>query len=373
MKKAIILGGGFAGCAAAHVLSLKGDWDVTVLEASSWLGAGVKTQHYGGHPYTFGPRHFLTQIPRTYEFLDKYLPLRRCSEHIFWSYVAKDENFYNYPIHVDDISRMPESGAIANQLASCNIEKINKSSNLEEYWTSSVGDILYKKFIKSYSEKMWCVSDNRMIDDFGWSPKGVALKEGPKEAWDTALSAYPIAADGYDSYFEVATANAKVRFKCVAEAFDFEKKKVRFDGEWHNYDILISSISPDLLFDQCYGVLKYVGRQFHKFVLPVQFAMPENVYFLYYTGEESFTRIVEYKKLTRQKWEDKTTILGLEIPVIDGGRHYPMPLSSEISLAQQYFDELPDDVFCVGRTGTYRYGVDIDDCIEHALQIGESV
>ena len=27
MKKALIIGGGFAGCAAAHVLSLQGNWD----------------------------------------------------------------------------------------------------------------------------------------------------------------------------------------------------------------------------------------------------------------------------------------------------------------------------------------------------------
>ena len=31
------------------------------LKKSSSLGAGVRTQWYGGHPYTFGPRHFLTK------------------------------------------------------------------------------------------------------------------------------------------------------------------------------------------------------------------------------------------------------------------------------------------------------------------------
>ena len=61
MKKALIIGGGFVGCAAAHVLELQGGWDVTLVEKNSVLGAGVRTQWYGGHPYTFGPRHFLTQ------------------------------------------------------------------------------------------------------------------------------------------------------------------------------------------------------------------------------------------------------------------------------------------------------------------------
>jgi len=98
LKKALIIGGGFAGCAAAHVLELQGGWDVTLVEKNSFLGAGVRTQWYGGHPYTFGPRHFLTQNEEVFEFLNKYCPLRRCPDHVFLSYVEEDGNFYNYPI-----------------------------------------------------------------------------------------------------------------------------------------------------------------------------------------------------------------------------------------------------------------------------------
>ena len=61
MKKVLIIGGGFAGCATAHLLGEKKDLNVTLVEAGSELGAGVRTHFYGGHPFTFGPRHFLTQ------------------------------------------------------------------------------------------------------------------------------------------------------------------------------------------------------------------------------------------------------------------------------------------------------------------------
>ena len=83
MKKALIIGGGTAGCAAAHVLALQGGWKVTLVEKAAFLGAGVRTQWYGGHPYTFGPRHFLTQNEDVFEFLNKYCPLRRCQDHVF--------------------------------------------------------------------------------------------------------------------------------------------------------------------------------------------------------------------------------------------------------------------------------------------------
>ena len=43
MKKALIMGGGFAGCAAAHQLELLQGWDVTIVEKAPFLGAGVRT------------------------------------------------------------------------------------------------------------------------------------------------------------------------------------------------------------------------------------------------------------------------------------------------------------------------------------------
>lgn len=63
----------------------------------------------------------------------------------------------------------------------------------------------------------------------------------------------------------------------------------------------------------------------------------------------------------------------MEIPVIDGGKHYPVPFKSEIAKAQRYFDTMPDGVFSVGRAGTYRYGYDIDHCLIDALAIGRTL
>src|ERR1700686_5527829 len=116
MKTALVIGGGFAGCAAAHQLGLQGGWDVTLIEQLPYLGAGVRTQWTGGHPWTYGPRHFLTQREDLYAFLDKYMPLRSCADHQFAAYVEKDQAFYSYPIHADDIPRMPEAGAIRAEL-----------------------------------------------------------------------------------------------------------------------------------------------------------------------------------------------------------------------------------------------------------------
>ncbi|MFQ5514338.1 MAG: FAD-dependent oxidoreductase [Myxococcota bacterium] len=364
MKKALIIGGGFSGCAAAHQLALLGGWDVTMVEAAPHLGAGVRTMWYGGHPHTFGPRHFLTPYEHIYEYLNSIIPLRSCADHEFLTYIERDERFYHFPIHRDDIPTMPDAGRIEEELQQ--VEGAAAAKNLEEFWIRSIGQTLYKKFIDGYSRKMWMLESNTLIDDFGWSPKGVTIKEGPRAAWDSARSAYPVAPNGYDDYFEVATAEAKVYLGTRIEKYDIPHKTVWLAGEKWTFDVIVSTISPDILFDFCYGELPYVGREFHRIVLPVEIAFPPHVYFCYYANAESFTRIVEYKKFTHHR--SPTTLLGLEIPS-RRNKLYPMPFEAEKAKAERYFSEMPDGVFSIGRAGSYRYNVDIDDTIDHAMKL----
>ncbi len=368
MKKALIIGGGFAGCAAAHQFALLGGYSVTLVEAGPFLGAGVRTQWHGGHPYTFGPRHFLTRNEAVYSFLNKYVPLRLCADHEFLTYVEQDHQFYNFPIHRDDVSRMPDRSEIESELK--NVFGAVEAKNLEDYWIKSVGKTLYGKFIDNYSKKMWQVKDNQSIDTFNWSPKGVALKEGPRAAWDVAISAYPYAPNGYDDYFDISTQQAKVLLSTSIKQFDIPRKRIKLEDDWHSFDIIVNTISPDILFDFAHGELPYIGRDFHKIVLPVEHCFPEHVYFLYYANDEQFTRLVEYKKFTHHK--SPTTLIGMEIPS-KNGRHYPMPIKAEQARAQKYFDLMPEGVFSIGRAGSYRYDVDIDDCIEQAMEIAQKL
>ena len=346
---------------------MQGGWDITLVEKSNFLGAGNKTRWYGGHPYTFGPRHFLTQNEKVYEYLNKHCPLRRCNDHVFLTFIEQDAQFYNYPIHIDDVGFMPESDQIQRELKETQELKGGiEAKNFEEFWIQSIGKTLYGKFVDSYSKKMWMVNDNKVIDDFSWSPKGVTLKEGPREAWDSAISAYPYARNGYDDYFEIATENVTVLMRTPIETYNIPEKTVIFNGEAHSYDVIFNTASPDLVMNNFFGELRYIGRDFYKFVLPVKHAFPENVYFLYYAGSEPFTRLVEYKQFTRQNYDEPSTIIGMEIPS-KNGRYYPLPLQSEYALAQKYFDAMPDGVFSIGRAGSFQYRVDVDDCIAQAM------
>ena len=129
MKKILIIGGGFAGCAMAHALDLSGNYDVLVVEKSNQLGAGVRTYFSGGHPFTFGPRHFLTKDKRLFDFFNKYIPMRDCGKnHRYLTYVEKDNQFYSMPLSYDDIENMPDKDLIYKELN--NLDKSKTPKNI---------------------------------------------------------------------------------------------------------------------------------------------------------------------------------------------------------------------------------------------------
>jgi UDP-galactopyranose mutase len=367
IKKVLIIGGGFAGCATAHELSTLDNLDVTLVEKSSYLGAGVRTFFYGGHPYTFGPRHFLTSNKKVYDYLNKIVPLRSCSEHEFLTYVEQDNQFYHYPLNVLDVEKMPDKEKIKKQLKKKNLKKIYNSKNMEDFWVNSIGKILYSKVIDNYNKKMWQVDDNKKIDTFNWSPKGATLKKGKKSAWEGVLSAYPIKYNGYNDFFDLLfKKKIKILLNSNIRVSNLDNKIFYINNKKCKFDIVVSTVSPDFLSDNKYGELKFIGRDFHKIVFPTETVFPKNVYFLYYANNEKFTRLVEYKKFTKHK--SKTTLVGMEIPSFNG-KHYPIPFKSEIKKSHKYIKALPENCFSIGRAGTYRYEVDIDDCIEQALEI----
>ena len=85
---------------------------------------------------------------------------------------------------------------------------------------------------------------------------------------------------------------------------------------------------------------------------------------------EKFTRMVEYKKFT--KYESPHSLVGMEIPSLNG-KHYPLPMKVWQAKADLYHKLQPDGVFSIGRAGSYRYEVDIDDCIRQAMDLIEKI
>jgi UDP-galactopyranose mutase len=214
---------------------------------------------------------------------------------------------------------------------------------------------------------MWMVQSNKEIDTFKWSPKGATIKRGKAAAWEQAISCYPKKINGYNDFFDqLYNKKIKIKLNSNVKLLSINKKTFLINNKKENFDIVVNTISPDDIFDKKFGELKYIGRDFHKIVFPVEHVFPKNVYFLYYANNEKFTRLVEYKKFTKHK--SKTSLIGMEIPSMNG-KHYPLPFKKEIKKSHKYFNIMPDRFYSIGRAGTYRYEVDIDDCIEQSMEI----
>lgn len=366
MKKAIVIGAGFTGCMFAMMLKQK-NWDVILVDKSSLVGGGVRTFYHGGHPFTYGPRHFIApeKNQEAFDFLNQYVPMRMIKK-INYSYQERDDLFVHYPTHADDIPKLSDGDQILRELSE--LPEESEASNFEDFWIGRVGPTLYERFNKHYNQKAWQLTDNREMD-FGFQAtvKRKPLETGPKHEFHTGwINAYPIAADGYNRFFDVALEGCTVLKNTHIKTYDLEKRRVVLaNGETLIGDMVVSTTSPDILFDNCWGELKYVGRDFFKIVLPIRQALPDDVYFIYYPNPtEQQTRVTEFKKFTNHISE--STLLTLEVPSLKN-KLYPTMIRSQVDLAQRYIDALPKDVLSVGRMGTYRY-VDMDDIILQGLE-----
>ena len=360
MKTAIILGGGVTGCAAARELTKRGV-DVTLIEKNNYLGGGCHTFFWGGHPYTEGPRPLHVVNERIFNYINDVVPMRTFPL-LLDTYIERDRAFYSFPIHWEDIQQMPDKEKILRELE--NRPRENTATNLEDGWLNAVGPTLYDKYVKTYTEKMWEVDSNKTFDvDMAWSVKGspiqkgsrtVELQQGKKE------HAYPIEETGYNRFFEYCTRNAKVILGREVTDFDLDRRTVYLGKEELSADIIISTIAIDDLMGHIYGELRYMGRDFYPFVLPVEHAFRDGHHFLHYPNKEKYTRIVEYKNITQHQAPD--TLLVMEMPS-HVNKLYSYKISSEIEKAKRYKNALPSHVYSTGRLGTYNY-LNIGQCFE---------
>lgn len=366
-KTLLVLGAGFAGATVAHLLKREFD-EIVVIESSSHAGGGCRTDWYGGHPYTFGPRIFFSRDEEVIATLTGLVPVRRFDT-ISWTYVDADGQFYNYPLQSSDLPKMPDHDAIKQELDS----RAGESPGIEDferYWIDAIGPTLYGKFIDKYSKKMWGIESNRCLSaQWDWVNRGVPIRDGDVRLYTDQFQGYPAAADGYNSFFSKALEGARFVNRTRVISLDADGRSVLTTAGKFTGDVIVNTLPVDDLFQSVYGRLQYCGRTFLKFVLPVEHALPPDITWIHYSGDEPFTRITEFKKITGHN--SPHTLLGIEIP--DGrSRFYPVQSATEKLRFSQYQSIFPKNFFSIGRHGSFKYK-GIPDAIRDALDVARAV
>jgi len=353
-KRALILGGGFAGCTTAFLLKRAG-WDVTLIEKEKHLGGGCRTFFYGGHPFTYGPRVYYGYNKAAFDWLNSIVPLRLFPFELK-TYVETHERFYTYPIHEDDIPEIDfaENLQVNAELAARDNTK--PPADFEEYWIQRVGRTLYDLFVNNYSKKMWMIDDNKIFDIFKWSAKDKPIETGTRNAYKGSYIGYPVDLHGYNKYFDRMVDGVNVIYGA---------------NEWdaHHYDAVISTIPIDEFCCYQFGELPYVGRDFSVFILPCKQAFPGDVRFCHYAGTEPHTRITEFKKITY--YDSPDSLFVLETPS-KNNKLYPYLTKANMEIVERYKSALPPNVYSIGRLGTYKYST-IEQTIVQAFQCFERI
>ncbi len=363
MARVLVLGAGVAGCTAAYLLARKGH-QVTVLESAKRPGGGVRTTWYGGHPHTFGPRVFFSRDQEVIDQLASLVEIRHFETRT-WTYVADDGALYHYPIFAADLPLMPDWPQIKAELDERS-GRTPRVDHFERYWLDAIGPTLYGKFVDRYSKKMWGVESNvQLAADFEWVNRGTPIRESDTRLYTDQFQGYPLAPDGYNGYFARCLADCDSVFSCEVETVDPDTLTVSTSNGEFRGDVIVNTIHVDALFGYAHGRLRWCGRTFVKLVLPVEQAMPDDVTWIHYSGDEPYTRVTEFKKITGHQAGD--TLLGIEFPS-DQGRFYPVQSEAERLRYDRYRGLFPDRFFSIGRLGSFRYK-GIPDSIRDALDV----
>ena len=186
-KKALIIGAGPAGLAAAYELLKKGnDIEVVVFEESDCFGGISRTVEYKGNRMDMGGHRFFSKIPEVNAWWDQILPMQGAPSYDDLeldrevplekngpdpekedrvmltrhrvSRILFDDKFYDYPVSLkpETLKNMGFFTTIKvgfSYLASLLHKR--PDDNLENFYINRFGKKLYSMFFEGYTEKLW--------------------------------------------------------------------------------------------------------------------------------------------------------------------------------------------------------------------------
>ena len=354
----LIVGAGLFGAVFAHEMTKEGK-KCLVVEKRDHIAGNIYCETVDDiHVHKYGAHIFHTSNKKVWDYINTFAEFNNYINSPVASY--KDE-LYNLPFNMNTFSKMwgiktPQEAKdiIAKQIKELDIKE---PKNLEEQALSLVGQDVYQKLIKGYTEKQWgrdCkdlpsfiikrlplrfVYDNNYFNDrFQGIPIGgyTPIVEKMLEGCDVLLNT---------DYFEYRKTNPDIADKVV------------YTGMLDKY------------FDYKLGVLEYRSVRFEHERLDTD-NYQGNAVVNYTEREVPYTRIIEHKHF--EFGTQPTTVISKEYPSewkLGDEPYYPVNDKKNEELANGYRElaAKEENVIFGGRLGEYRY-YDMDKVIEAALQ-----
>lgn len=348
----LVVGAGLYGAMAAY-MALKEGRKVLVIDRNDHIGGFCHSENIDGiEVHKFGAHIFRTNSAKVWQFVNsicEFVPFVN-------SPIARYGNeVYNLPFNMNTFHQLwgvttPEEALSVIESKRQPFEQPYK--NLEEFVLATVGEEVYEKFIKHYTEKQW----GRPCADLPVSIMGripVRFTFDNNYYWEK-YQGIPLL--GYDHFIgkllEGANVQLGVDYFEDREWLDGAAKQTLFTGPIDKY------------FDYNFGPLEYRSVRFEHVRYP-DCENKQGVAVVNYTDDRPYTRTIEHKHFLKTNCPG--TIVSYEYPCLPSESidpSYPIINQDNLERFKRYqFLATETPVKFGGRLAEYRY-YSMNDIVE---------
>lgn len=358
----LIVGAGLFGSVFAHEMTARGK-SCLVIDQRSHTGGNIHNVIKDGiHVHQYGAHIFHTDNKEVWDYVNRYVTMNRFTN----SPLARYGNeLYNMPFNMNTFHQLwgvvTPAEAREKIAAQCSRYRDIEPRNLEEQALKLVGNDIYEKLIKHYTEKQWGRSCTEL-------PAFIIRRVPLRFTYDNNYFNDPyqgIPVEGYNTLIDKLLDGCDV---VLGEDYLLHR------NEWNaKADKVLYTGCLDAYYDYCYGKLEYRSLRFETEQLDISDYQGNAV--VNYTGSEvKFTRIIEHKHFNFGT--QPTTIITREYPDrYETGKvpYYPVNDDNNTRLYQQYAGRAASEknMLIGGRLAMYKY-FDMDDTIAAALDLVKS-
>lgn len=357
----VLVGGGlFSGTFAYH--ATQQGKKCLVIEKRDTLGGNLYCEEVEGiNVHKYGAHIFHTSNRKVWNFVNSLVEFNRYTNSPVANYKGE---IYNMPFNMNTFSKMWDDVRTPAE-AKARIEEqkskiTGEPQNLEEQAISLVGEDIYKKLVKGYTEKQW----------------GRDCKELPA----FIIKRLPVRYTYDNNYFNdlyqgIPIGGYNVLIEALFKGCDVELG-VDYNENREKYNELGEKIiytgTLDSLYDYCYGKLEYRSVRFESELLEEE--NHQGVAVVNYTDRETpYTRVIEHKHFEFGT-QPKTVVTKEYSADWQEGMepYYPINDEKNQALYQQYRAKADqeENIILGGRLAEYKY-YDMDKVIESAFSLIE--
>jgi len=380
MYDCLVVGCGMAGTVIARELAERAGKKVLILERRDHIAGNAYDllSESGVFVHQFGPHIFHTDDKRVFDYLSRFTQWRNYSHEVVGDIhgqimpIPFNLNSLRLAFQPCKAARIEQKLIAIYGLGSkVPILDLRQQPDTE---LTEIADFIYNNIFLYYTQKQWGLAPEE-IDALVTARVPVFISYDNRYFQDAYQG---IPAMSYTSLFEHMLNHPNIELQLNSDAhrlLRLESGQVFFNGSPFNGTVIYSG-PADELFDCRFGRLPYRTLDFVFETHNITWYQPNGT--VNYPVDREYTRITEFKHLTGQALDGRTTIVK-EYPRAYTGAdsetpYYPIQNPESLTLYEQYrklTDEFPQ-LHLLGRLAEYKY-YNMDAIVKKALELADTL